>query len=85
MGLFSKVLINLTSIDKSFILTACTLSIEIMKISISDVGRAVDAAEWCKRNKINYNLECHGWPGPTIYKFEFQKEFDMMIFSLKWT
>jgi len=51
---------------------------------ITDAARATQAAQWCKRNRINYDLEYWGWPGATKYCFIFENDNDLMLFSLKW-
>jgi len=52
-------------------------------VTINNSLRAMDAAEWCESNNIDYNLEYWGWPN-TNYKFLFKKEDVMMVFLLKW-
>ena len=56
-----------------------------MTTTLTDPIKATDAAEWCKYNKINYQLEYWGWPGSTKYRFVFDNENDLVLFSLKWT
>lgn len=46
---------------------------------------ATSAAEWCKFNNIDYRLEFWGWPGSTRYRFIFENDHDLVLFSLKWT
>lgn len=53
-------------------------------IIINDSETATSAAIWCKKNKIDYNLEFWGWPGATKYRFVFNSERDLMMFSLRW-
>ena len=53
-------------------------------VTIGDVDQATRAAKWCKRNRINYNMEYSGWPSKTIYKFCFTDEKHLMLFALKW-
>lgn len=55
-----------------------------MNIELKDVDQATQAAEWCKRNRINYDLEYWGWPGNTRYRFIFGTEEDLVMFALKW-
>lgn len=55
-----------------------------MNINIVDPAVATAAAEWCASNNVEYKLEFWGWPGSTVYKFLFEKELDMIVFSLKW-
>lgn len=55
-----------------------------LSIVINDAVRATQAAKWCKRNRINYDLEYWGWPGSKKYCFKFKTDNDLMIFSLKW-
>lgn len=57
---------------------------ESISLMLDDSERATRAAQWCKRNRINYNLEYWGWPGNTKYKFIFKDDQDLMMFSLKW-
>lgn len=52
---------------------------------ISDPDQATLAATWCKRNRIDYDLEYWGWPRHTKYKFIFTNQQDLVLFSLKWT
>lgn len=52
---------------------------------ICDADRATNAAYWCERNKINYDLEFWGWPCATKYRFIFDNDKDLVLFSLKWT
>lgn len=52
---------------------------------ITSPDQATRAASWCKRHKIAYDLEYWGWPGQTKYKFIFEKDADLVMFSLKWT
>lgn len=56
-----------------------------LSTEICDADRATNAASWCKRNKINYDLEFWGWPGATKYRFIFDNDQDLVLFSLKWT
>lgn len=53
-------------------------------LEIHDPDRATRAAQWCKRMKIDYKLEFWGWPGATRYRFLFNSEQDLIMFSLKW-
>jgi hypothetical protein len=55
-----------------------------MHIELIDPDHATLAAQWCKRNYIPYKLEYWGWPGLKKYKFLFDTESDMMMFSLRW-
>lgn len=55
-----------------------------MNVNLSDPAVATKAAKWCKRNRIKYRLEYWGWPGVKKYKFLFDSESDMIMFSLKW-
>lgn len=56
----------------------------MINIELKDVDQATQAAEWCKRNRINYDLEYWGWPGNTRYRFIFGTEEDLVMFALKW-
>lgn len=51
---------------------------------LNDSETATRAATWCKRKKISYELEYWGWPGNTKYKFIFNNDKDLVMFSLKW-
>lgn len=51
---------------------------------ITDADRATRAAQWCKRHRITYNLEFLGWPSSTKYRFVFENDNDLVLFSLKW-
>lgn len=51
---------------------------------INDPEVATQAAKWCKRNRIKYDIEYWGWPGKTNYKFIFNNNKQMMLFALKW-
>jgi hypothetical protein len=51
---------------------------------IIDPDQATRAASWCKRRKIDYKLEFWGWPQNTKYKFIFNNDKDLVMFSLKW-
>jgi hypothetical protein len=51
---------------------------------LSDPSSATSAATWCKRRKIDYKLEFWGWPQNTKYKFIFNNDKDLVMFSLKW-
>jgi hypothetical protein len=51
---------------------------------LTDSEIATRAAQWCKRNRITYNLEFWGWPGSTKYRFVFENDNDLVLFSLKW-
>lgn len=53
-------------------------------IELNDPEQATKAAQWCKRNKIKYNLEYWGWPGNTRYRFIFNNDKDLALFTLKW-
>lgn len=55
-----------------------------MTINLHNPNLATAAAEWCKCNKIDYQLEFWGWPGSKVYKFVFNNHQDMVLFSLKW-
>jgi len=55
-----------------------------LAVTINNADRARQAAEWCRRHKIPYNLEFWGWPGSKIYKFVFDQQDDLVNFSLKW-
>jgi hypothetical protein len=55
-----------------------------MNITINNAMQALEAASWCKSNKIDYKLEYWGWPGSTKYKFIFDCDQDLILFSLKW-
>jgi len=55
-----------------------------MNVELKEPELATRAATWCKRNKIDYKLEFWGWPVATRYKFFFNNDEDMMLFSLKW-
>ena len=55
-----------------------------MYIELQNPNSATCAAQWCKRNRINYNLEYWGWPGKTKYRFVFDNDTDLMMFALKW-
>ena len=57
----------------------------ILSTDLTDPDRATRAASWCKRNRIQYNLEFRGWPGATKYRFIFDNDQDLVLFSLKWT
>jgi len=54
------------------------------QVTVNKSETATAAAEWCKHNRIDYKIEYWGWPGSTIYKFCFNRDEDMMMFSLKW-
>lgn len=56
-----------------------------MNVNIINPDVATRAAKWCKRNRINYHLEYWGWPGSKTYKFIFERDQDLVLFSLKWT
>lgn len=51
---------------------------------LKDSEIATRAATWCKRRKIDYKLEYWGWPQNTKYKFIFNSDEDLVMFSLKW-
>lgn len=53
-------------------------------VTILDADQATQAAQWCKRNRIDYNIEYWGWPSNTRYKFYFSDEKNLMLFALKW-
>lgn len=53
-------------------------------VTIQDSSQATLAAQWCKRNGIKYDIDFLGWPGNTRYRFKFNNEKDLVIFSLKW-
>jgi len=55
-----------------------------MDITINDATQALEAASWCKSNNIKYKLEYWGWPSNTRYKFIFDRNRDLVLFSLKW-
>lgn len=54
-------------------------------VTIQDSSKATQAAQWCKRNRIKYDIDFLGWPGNTRYRFKFNNEKDLVLFSLKWT
>ena len=55
-----------------------------LAITLDNSDRATRAATWCKRRRIDYDMEYWGWPSKTQYRFIFKQENDMLIFSLKW-
>jgi hypothetical protein len=55
-----------------------------MSIELINPDIATQAAKWCKRRHMNYKLEFWGWPGATRYKFIFDNDNDLVLFSLKW-
>jgi len=55
-----------------------------LSIVINDADQATRAAQWCKRNRITYNLEWQGWLSSTKYRFVFENDNDLVLFSLKW-
>ena len=56
-----------------------------ISLVLDNSERATQAATWCKRNQIDYDLEYWGWPSHTKYKFIFASHQDLVLFSLKWT
>lgn len=53
-------------------------------VIIQDSEQATLAAQWCKRNRINYKIDFLGWPGHTKYRFKFDNDRDLVMFTLKW-
>jgi hypothetical protein len=53
-------------------------------IELTDSERATQAAQWCRRQRIPYELEYWGWPGNTRYRFIFSNSKHLTLFSLKW-
>lgn len=53
-------------------------------VQIDDYIQATAAAEWCQQSKIDYRLEFCGWQSHCKYKFFFDSQTDLVIFSLKW-
>jgi hypothetical protein len=60
------------------------MSMNTLSTCIDNADQATRAAQWCKRNRITYNLEFWGWPGSTKYRFVFENDNDLVLFSLKW-
>mgnify|MGYP006294952197 CR=1 FL=1 len=58
----------------------------MIKVTISDAHRAMDAGEWCNEQFGDY-WKLNGqnlFTGPASYDFWFYKEQDAVLFALKW-
>ena len=70
--------------NSSFDFTTTLIYNNFMSVELLETERATLAAQWCQWHKINYDLEYLGWPSNTRYRFIFDTEEDLVMFTLKW-